>query len=1352
MVKNNITVQSSLMPFNNIFTTVTVKDCKTVDDVVKTSVPFNFADSSLIVVKNGEVVLEEDWKKTKVKEGDIIGLNFIPQGGGGGDGKNTAVQIVATIAIIVASVYLGPEIGAALQAGNYLEAAAYAGALAAATTGIQMAAQALMSTPKQPTRTSVSNISDSPTSFIDGARNNISKYGIIPVNLGTNRMFPYQASMPYTETSGKNQYVRQLFTYGYGKLIVSDRKFGETDITNFTEVEFDDRLNADLNQGTKLYANSVYQEDLNINVTNSGGYVLRTTQLNTSEVEIDLTFNGLCRYDSNGVKQAQQVDFEIQYAPTGTEDWSTGTQGDTVQNAQFFNIKYDGSDRYIFKNDDPGRDWRFATLSFYLNIRNGTISFYKNWTGYTNQYSTNVALPSLSSDYVLLGYVRGSFPHDFIDNRSNLVGKYIESLEDFVPTYNSTDLAGVEVSFSGGKILGGTLTSGLSVRDVTTSSVRKSIRFVFPEPGQYDIRIKRLTADSSSDSIFDKSYLTAVKSVSYESPVKFADISGSAMRIRATDQLSGIVDSYNVTVTSLIKSYNPETQEWEDDKPSSNPADIFRYVLQTPAFAKHVTDDRIDLEKLEEWWVYCNSLKLTYDRVIDYDTSVDDVLNDICAAGVATLSKVNNIFSVIIDNERPIIKGMVTPRNSWEYKGNINYPEIPHGLRIEFRNRNAGYNTDERIVYADGYNETNAELYERLQFASCTNADLAYWYGRRYFATALLQPETHTFKMDFEHMTFNRGDRITLVNDVILVGVGQGRIKELLVDNVDNPTSVLGFTIDDKVIIPSAINLGVRIRDNNARQGYKYHLLQAVEGESDTFAFRTPVTYSQTPSVGSLCSFVEDGKELDLIITGIKPDKNQSASITAIDYAPARFNPIGEIPEFNSQITISEDLYKPKPPELMSDIQTDESVMIRNSDGSLTSVAIIDLINRNGNDVIPYIRVRQVGTTEWSKPTSLKNDINQLVITGLQDGQFYDFDIRYQRQGGLQLLSDPLLIENIKFIGGSTPPKNVQNFRVTTTNGLALFEWSPNDDIDISHYVIKYSAEIENVTWEGAQMAMDKITSTSITNIIHRGMYLIKAVDMLGNESLEPTTIISTDSGAYNNVVKELIEDPTWLGVKDNVIVQDGVLFIDNDTLVDGYYYFNEDEIDLGEVYECSLSANIRCYVEKRYRVRDIDRIRNINVGIRDYGADWDTNVNWKAELEMNLSNDGENWTGWQTFVASQLKFRFIKLRLHLESGNVYVTPRVSLCRVVIDMPDRYESKTNLEITDAEAGYAVEYANAFWNNPAVSITIQNGAVDDRIEFPVKNNQGFTIKVFNATLNAYVTRVFDYIAAGYGKVV
>ena len=969
----------------------------------------------------------------------------------------------------------------------------------------------------------------------------------------------------------------------------------------------------------------------------------------------------------------------------------------------------------------------------------------------------NVQWPSLPEDNVVLGYIRGqryvsgSYTSlQYVDNHAALVGKYINSVNDFKVTCDFSNYGVVGVTVSGGYIkgVGGTVT----ISAATSVALRKSKRFKFPTKGQYDIRVRRLTNDSNDDKLIDKSYLTALKSISYVNPVSFANISGTAIRIKANDQLSGAIDSYNVIASTLLKGYNPNNGLWEDNKISSNPADIFRYVLQSPAFAKHLPDNKIDIEKLEEWWVYCDSIGLTFDKVIDYDTSVDDVLNDICAAGVATLSKVNNIYSVIIDNERPIIKGMVTPRNSWDYKGNINYPDLPHALRVEFRNQDKGYETDERIVYADGYNANNATLYERLEFSSCTNADLAYWYGRRYFATAILQPETHTFKMDFESMTFNRGDRITLVNDVILVGVGQGRIKELIVNNVNNPTRVLGFTIDDELNIPSSINLAVRIRDNNVTQGYKYHLLQSVQGITDTFMFENSIAYSTAPGIGSLCAFVEDGKELDLIITQIKPNKDQSATITAVNYAPERFTPLDEIPDFDSNITISADFYQPLAPVLASPVQTDEKVGIKNTDGSFTSVAVISLVNRNEDNVNPIILIKPRNTTEWYKPTTVKRDANEIVVTGLKDGEYYDFDIRYQRQTGLQLVSESLLIENVKFIGGSTPPATVKKFRVSVTNGLALFTWLPNEDLDISHYVIRYSGLTSNVTWDNAQIVMDNIKGTSITNVIHKGTYLIKAVDVFGNESIQPCVIISNNSGAYENIVQTFTEEPNWQGSKTHV-VKSGDLIELEEGYTEGYYYFKNQSFDLGEICNCSLTANVFSTLEKRNRIRDIRTgMRNVATPLRDIGADWNTSADWLVELQMNTSDDGTNWSGWELFTASQLSFRYIKFRLYMKCENVEnLTVRASMCSVTVDMPDRYESGEDIQITNANTGATVTYSMPFRVKPSVNITVQDGAVDDKIVFTSRTKQGFTIKIFNATLNSYVTRSFDYIAAGYGKI-
>lgn len=1334
MLNDDIIVQKSLMPFKQDFETLHLENCKTIGEIVDKTIPFNFEGARLVVTLNNKVVESGEWNKP-LKKGEIVGLNFIPTGGGDG-GKNTFVQIVTIVAVMALTCYTGGAFTAAMEAGAYYEAAGWAGVQIAGSMIIAMGAQALMSVPKQSRSTSEK---ESQSQFVEGASNAINKYGIIPVNLGTNRMFPPQAALPYTETSGNNQYARQLFTFGYGKLLVTDEKIGEAKLEEFTEIETNKRLNGNLNQGVDLYANDVYQESLNIKVTKKEGYIIRTTQKDCNECEIDITFQGLAYFNDSGGKDATTVEFEIQFAPTGTEKWSIGVAGFTVSNPQVLNLNLENTFYHAKRSKHNARTNTFIIL----NTNTGHIHYEQVF----GQIRYGVAWPKISNDDVVLGYIlgqSGSGPLSYVDNRQNLVGTYIGSINDFVVNVDFSNYKNVVVNVGTGEIKG--VSSNLKVTDATSQTLRKVKRINFPSSGQYDIRIRRITADSTDDKLRNDSYWTAIRSITYQNPVRFKDISGVAMRIKATDQLNGTVNSYNAVVTTLMKSYNPDTGEWEDDKATSNPADIYRYVLQSPAFAKHadITDDKIDLEKLAEWWVYCDELGLTYDRVIDYDTSVDDVLNDICAAGVATLSKVNNVFSVIIDNERPIIKGLVTPRNSWDYSGNINYPEIPHALRIEFRNEEVGYETDERIVYNDGYDESNATLYERLQFESCTDADLAYWYGRRYFATALLQPETHTFKMDFENLTFNRGDRINLVNDVILVGVGQGRITSLKTDNSGNVT---GFNIDDTLIIPEVNNLAVRIRDN-AGKGINYHLLKPVSGEVNSFDFSTPVNADVAPVVGSLCAFVEDGKELDLIVTQIKPGSNQTATITAIDYAPARFDPIGEIPPFESNITIAPDFYKPYAPELGGEIQTDESVMIRNSDGSLSSVMVIPLINRNESNILPIVRLKRIGTTDWYIPTALKKDANELILTGLQDGVNYDVEVRYQRQTGLQLLSDALLIKNLKFIGGSTPPKKVQNFRVTVMNGMGLFEWAPNDDIDISHYVIRYNASTENVTWESAQVVMDKITSSSITNVIHKGIYLIKAVDMLGNMSEEPTVIFSNETGAFKNVVEDLIQQPDWLGVKENTYGSEGMLQLELGQSL-GYYYFEPDVIDLGQVYECSLTANIRTGVRKRDRIRDIAVIRDI-ASIRDFGKNINTDGDWSVELQMSLSDDGVTWSEWSTFVAAKQQFRACKFRLKLYTASENIAVVVSIAQVTVDMPDRYETGEDVKITDANTGVTIQYENAFRNNPAVNITLQDAAIDDKIEYTVKNNKGFTIKVFNGTLNSYVTRSFDYLAAGYGK--
>lgn len=1353
------TVQTSLLPFHLHRKTLEVPDGLTIQEIVDFIFPNKIKGVEIVVNIGDHVIPECNWKRVRPKPMMLVGVNAVAAGGKGG--KKNPLATVLSIALVVAAPYIAPYIagaamGTSAATASFMASAgvsSFTTAMSVARIGIGivglLATSMLSSTPRQSARSSASP-SEASSQFIEGASNKIDRYGAIPVNLGVNRMFPPQAALPYTETVANKQYARQMFTYGFGKVQITERRLGETLLSEYDGVEMNDRLEADLADGVSLYSKDVFQDGYSVLLTNATGYVTRTTQPDADEVDIDLTFQqGLTEFTKQGQRVSRSVDFVVQYAVTGTGNWSYD-ESDNAVSSQSVSAEFPPAwDKSLGK--------RIGYNILALNLFTGVVSVIKYDKGATPIIpDDNIRIASFQTESTSVTSGGSADIVNLVDERAAHIPSRILNSTDFAFTYGGS---GLSISVAAGTIVG----RKWRITDSTAEALRVSRNIKFPTRDQYDVRIKRLTNDSSSERVRDQATLTAIRSIRQSSPVLQPDISGTAMRMLATDQLNGTVNSYNCIVSTLAKDYDSVGDQWIEDVITSNPASIYRYVLQTPAFVKNLADERIDLDKLQEWHIFCEENSLTYNKIVDQQTSVDELLNDIAAAGMATIHKINGIYSVIIDNERPTIKGLVTPRNSWGYTGSITYPDLPHALRVQFRNKEKGYFTDERIVYADGYTEENATLFERLQFDSCTDADLAWFYGRRYLATALLQPESHTFNMDFENLTFNRGDKIVLVNDVILVGVGQGRIKELVYDDPDTPTEVLGFVIDDVVNIPTSDQFGVRIRHGDA-SGFIYYSLDTVVGETDEFTFTTPVPYASRPPIGSLCAFTEFGEELELIVTEIRMNKDHSAAITAINYAPERFNATtGAIPAFDSKITTPVELTRPSPPELDGEIRSDESVMIKNSDGSYTTRMLIPLRNKNESTVIPLISIRPVGATQWSRPDTSLVSPDIVVLTGLEDGRSYDIQISYQRATGLRLVSLPLYLGSTVFEGASARPSNVSGFRVSATESIGLFEWVENSDIDISHYEMRFSSLTSGATWASSQVVADNIKGNRISLPIQLGTYLIKAVDILDNESLTAAVITSFNEGVLNDVVENLEQHPSWAGSKTNMQVVDDELYLTDPTEV-GYYYFDPEPFDLSEIYESVLSSSIVATgvfynrVRSMVSIRDEASIRGISGSIiRDVTSIRDMDSvrgldpsDWLVRLEIRTSDDNVTWSDWETFAVGKYIFRYVKFRLYVESLNPNVNVKISSAAVVINMPDRVESDDDVECT--ASGLEVVYDGAFKNNPSVNITLQDGAVDDRLEYVYKTSAGFHVKVYNATSAGYVTRNLDYTATGYGRVV
>jgi len=1392
-----LNVYAAPMPFSNKQVKVEVPYGSTVYEIVGLILPgeVDVTDIGAIVYINDHVVLRCHWKRVRPKQGTIVNVRVVPKKGGG---KNPLMTLLS-VAFMIAAPYAGAALASAglvggFWAGSLFVPGALVGRAIVSAVGFLLTS-ALSSPPKQ---AAVKNPTERPTQFIEGAQNILDPWGVVPINLGTNRMVPKKAARGFVETSGGDQYARDLFMWGWGdKVVIGDLRIGENAIEEFDDLDVEHRINGDLHLGTGLYVDDVAQEDFSVVLKSVDGFSTRRTAADADEAVVDLTWSqGLCKFDGTGNRLTFNVKLEIQFAVVGASPqvWSSGaveftayaggmvTFGDVAVTTTKANIS--GTNYFVGYRKDI----------VLVDAFTGAISILNGF---------NVAKSAVLAKAPLLpsGTVRLATATVLTKTPSDAPGASVTSVIEFsddrqpalstpagsngVFFLASTDFSPAQVGLNVTVAAGSLKADPLNVTSAQSEALRRSVRLTFPARGQYDIRIRRITTDKEGlgltsiqeGRIFDEVALTAIKTYTHRAPVNLQGINGTAMRVRGTDQLNGQVSTFNGVVSLVLPDYDLATNTWVD-RISSNPASLYRYVLQCAANKKAVGDSRINLDDLADWHDYCVQRGYTYNRIIDFETTVDEVLRDIASAGAASPSVVDNLRTIVIDRPKDDIVQMITPRNSWGYNGDMVYPDLPHGFRISFRNKEKGYVQDERIVYADGYNEFNATLFETLDYESCDNQDLAFKHGRRHLANVQLRRETHSVMMDLENLIALRGNRVKLMHDAPLIGVGDGRIKSVQMTG-GSPNLVAGFTLDDTITIPFDATFYVRARLFDGT--FLYRELDTVPGPSTSFTFALPIAMpysSDSPSeplieAGTLCGIVEVGGELDVIITRIDAQDDFKAKIVATNYAQPDIEDAESIalPAFVSSLTTPIEFMRPVSPVLAQDPQTGESAMLTNSDGSFLTRAIFTLINENDGDIVTSIKIRKTGTDTYTNANVLDATPERVIITGLDDDTYYDAQIRYKRAGS-SVMSLPLQV-NFLFVGGYGVPAQPTNFSVVIQDGLSLFTWDAANEINHDHWVMKYSGLFEGAAVETAQLFRDNIFENTLAAPFLGGTYFLTSINRNGNESATPAIIITFDSSGIQNVVAQLVEAPAFGGTFDNTQVVGSALVLVDTGLVDGYYYFANNPLNLDAVYLAFVSASISAtgtFINNIFDEADLFALSDIyGSGSNDiydeldifamddvYGIDPGS---WAVELQYRTTQTSPTaspagWSAWAALTTGSLEFYAIEFRLKLTSLAVNVSPSVSsTLTVTVDMPDRIERGNNLNVlgTGSPAdGATITFSPPFRAKPGLAITLKNAAHDDKIVFTSETASGFSFSVYNQTTAGYVTRVYDYIASGYGR--
>lgn len=669
----------------------------------------------LYVAVDGKLIRSDLWAETRPQAGSHVTAAYVPTAPlivlalGGIGITGTAATLIAYAIIIVGTLLLG------------------------------LAVQALLGLPEQ-----ADSDYESRSHTIRGTKNRAWIGNAIFQVYGRHRMFMPFASLPFTEVIGNKQFLRLLFDCGPGPLVMTNLKIGATDINDFSlqqvtkdvgPEQVDTKSSRDFGAG----AQSAFV-GIGVNWVTEGlivGEFIHSSGFS----RVNSRGNGRFRVTAIGTETTTDDGFTVELAdntdPAFLTDTGSGTQHITLveQSADF--VFHDGTVQSptfeIFpsdvKQDDLSFDFKlkwfqseapahihtFADpadeIQFDFNFVSGLTTFADS--GKTKDWTVSFKVEAKRDDG---------------DDTYREVASYVEGVSadpSDLRAQLSHDAPGPNVVKIGGHLI-------FTAKSRAPILQGFRIRTQFLEGrGIYTLRITRIAGDAGGASanlqnaypvsaggtnekktVLSDCTWFAARAILYESPVN-TELLGEfhaflEMRIQATEQFNGIIDTVNAIFERKVRTFDGAT--WGPKVLSRNPAWIAADILsQFP-----ISDSRIDAPAFKAWAdknePTPGSYDFAYNRVMDFDTNFAQILKDISATARASIVRSDGLYSVLIDEDRTPVgpTQQITPRNVRDFTFQKQWIDFPDAIRLKFMDENTWQRTD-RIVYNDGFGVRDAD-------------------------------------------------------------------------------------------------------------------------------------------------------------------------------------------------------------------------------------------------------------------------------------------------------------------------------------------------------------------------------------------------------------------------------------------------------------------------------------------------------------------------------------------------------------------------------------------------------------------------------------------------------------------
>jgi predicted phage tail protein len=861
------------------------------------------------------------------------------------------------------------------------------------------------------------------------------------------------------------------------------------------------------------------------------------------------------------------------------------------------------------------------------------------------------------------------------------------TIEQYSESSGTTYITQTGISYGGTVAITGATAYQPLYTDVisgkTTSRYQRAYRIQLPGNGPWDIRVRRITADSTSVALQNKtlwdSYTEIIDAkLSYPNTALVA-LSVNAEQFRAIPRRAYEMKGLRVRVPS---NYNPVTRAytgvWDGTFSiawTNNPAWCFYDLLTSERYG---LGEFIDAAQVDKWSLY--QIGQYCDEFVDngYGGIEPRFTCNLYLQSREEAYKVINAFA-------SIFRGMVywaggaiaavqdAPRDPVALFMPANTIGDDNGLHFNY----AGSSAKQRHTVAlVSWNDPQDRYRQKIEYVEdtdgiarygvvpsemvalgCTSRGQAHRLGRWLLYTERMETETITFRTGLEGLPIAPGD-VFKVSDPVRAGVRMGgRLLTATASTV---------TLDAQVEIAAGktYTLWVVLPDGT------------VESRSVTNA---PATTAELTLATALSAVPQEMAVWVLAASDLVPETWRAVSISEVD---------GIYAEITALAYRADKYAAVEQGVVLEPLQT--------SSLSTTQAAPTDL---NITEALYLVTPAVVGariTVSWAGSASyyelryrrdsenwitITTEASSVDIAPVDAGQ-YEFSLVAINAIGSR---SQALTGTKEVLGKVAPPVNVTGFTIIKSSGVALASWSRHPDLDVQvggRIVIRHTPSLSGVGWNDGYV-VEEFTGSAINGLLPlmTGTYFAKAVDSSGNWSQNAVAFVATEGMVTGfTTVATATQAPTFAGTKTSVAVSDGALQLDAATPLDdiasqmdswGYLdslggiattgsYAFDSVMDLGAVATRRIEADIVSLsfdtgdtIDSRLDV--IDTWDSVDGNVIN-----DCDVTLYASTTNNDPAGSPSWSEWTPFFVSDFTCRALKFRLDfvraVSTHNIAVT------------------------------------------------------------------------------------------------